>query len=98
MRERVLVDARSKPHLPVHVRLQFDGVRQRLAVLAPEKVYWPDGVAVDILKLCNGKRTIADIADELSRAYAAPVETIQTDVLEFIQSWMDLRLLRASAE
>ncbi len=98
MRERVLVNTRSKPHLPAHVRLQFDGVRQRLAVLAPERVYWPDEVAVDILKLCNGKRTVADIADELSRAYAAPVQTIQTDVLEFIQSWTDLRLLRAPAE
>jgi pyrroloquinoline quinone biosynthesis protein D len=98
MRERVVVNTRSKPHLPTHVRLQFDGVRQRLAVLAPERVYWPDEVAVDILKLCDGKRTVADIADELSQAYAAPVETIQTDVLEFIQSWTDLRLLRAPAE
>jgi hypothetical protein len=37
MRERVLVNTRSKPHLPVRVRMQFEGVRQRLAVLAPRE-------------------------------------------------------------
>ncbi len=95
-RERPLAAAEKKPHFPKHVRLQFDGVRGRFAVLAPERVYWPDETAVEILKLCDGERTISSIAARLAEDYAAPKETIQADVLEFIQSWSDLRLLRLS--
>jgi pyrroloquinoline quinone biosynthesis protein D len=95
-RERPLATAQSKPYLPRHVRLQFDGARERFAVLAPERVYWPDGTAVEVLKLCDGERTISSIASRLAQDYAAPKETIQADVLEFIQSWTDLRLLRLS--
>jgi len=94
--ERPLATAESKPYLPKHVRLQFDGIRERFAVLAPERVYWPEGTAVEILKLCDGERTISALAARLAEEYAAPVETIQADVLEFIQSWTDLRLLRLS--
>jgi pyrroloquinoline quinone biosynthesis protein D len=91
---RAIVNATSRPHLPPYVRLQFDGLRKKWVVLSPERVFWPDEVTVDILKLCDGGRSIADISDQLSRDYAAPREVIEADVLEFIQSWTDLRLLR----
>jgi pyrroloquinoline quinone biosynthesis protein D len=97
MLERAIVTSASKPHFPKYVRMQFDPVRNRFAVLAPERVYWPDDVTVDILKLCNGERSVAAIAAELARSYEAPVETIQTDVLEFVQSWTDLHLLKLPA-
>lgn len=93
-RERPMASAASKPHLPKHARLQFDELRQRFVVLAPERVYWPDNVTVDILKLCDGQRTIAEIATQLSKEYAAPRDVIETDILEFVQSWTDIRLLR----
>jgi len=73
--------------------MQLDQVRKRVAVLAPERVYWPDEIAADIVTLCDGKRTVAEIATKLAGEYAAPLNTIQTDVLEFVQSWLDLRLL-----
>ena len=94
--ERPLAAAETRPHLTKHVRLQFDSLRGHYAVLAPERVYWPDETAVEILKLCDGERTISSIAARLAEDYAAPKETIQADVLEFIQSWSDLRLLRLS--
>ena len=97
-RVRPLVTANSRPYLPRHVRIHFDTPRQRFAVLAPERVYWPDEIALAILKLCDGERTISAMAAQLAADYAAPVETIQADVLEFIQSWTDLRLLRLSRE
>lgn len=93
---RALATEASKPYLPEYVRLHFDGVRGRFAVLAPERVYWPDETAVEILQLCDGERTIDEVARRLSQDYAAPVETIRADVLEFIQSWADLRLLKLS--
>ena len=97
-RERPLVTAVSKPYLPKHVRVHFDATRQRFAVLAPERVHWPDETALAILKLCDGERTISVMAAQLAGEYAAPVEIIQADVLEFIQSWTDQRLLRLLEE
>ena len=93
-RVRVLVSAGSKPYLPRGVRMRYDTVRERFAVLGPERVYWPDPVSVDVLNLCDGQRSISSIAGQLAESYAAPVETIQADVLEFIQSWTDLHLLK----
>lgn len=93
-RTRALVNEASRPYFPKGVRMQFDAVRKRFAVLGPERVYWPDGVSADILKLCDGQRSISAIAEELAQSYAAPVDTIQADVLEFIQSWTDLHLLK----
>lgn len=83
----------SKPKLPRHVRLQLNELRERWVVLAPEKVFWPDAVTVDVLRLCNGERTIAEIAAALAAGYNAPVEVIKQDVLEFVQEWSDKRLL-----
>ena len=97
IRERAIVNSASRPHFPKYVRMQFDPVRNRFAVLAPERVYWPDDVTIDILKLCNGERSISVIAAELAQTYEAPLETIQADVLEFIQSWTDLHILKLSA-
>ncbi len=71
-RKRPIVTAESKPHFPKHARLQFDPLRRSFAVLAPERVFWPDEVAVDILKLCDGNRTVAAIAEHLAGEYEAP--------------------------
>ena len=95
-RTRVLVSAADTPYFPKGVRMQYDAVRKRFAVLGPERVYWPDAVSVDILQLCDGQRSISVIAAQLAQDYAAPVETIEADVLEFIQSWTDLHLLKLS--
>ncbi len=95
-RARALVEAGSRPRFPRFVRMRFDPVRQRAAVLAPERVYWPDDVAVAILNLCDGRRTVEAIAQSLAAEYAAPVETIAADVLEFVQSWTDKHLLTIS--
>jgi pyrroloquinoline quinone biosynthesis protein D len=92
--ERPIAGELSRPRFPAHVRMQFDPVRQRVAVLAPERVYWPDDIAKAILDLCDGERTIGVIAARLASEFAAPAETIRNDVLEFVQSWLDIRLLR----
>lgn len=93
-RERPVATPDSTPVMPPYVRLQFDELRQRYVALSPERIFWPDEVTVDILKLCDGARSIRAISQQLASEYAAPVETIEADVLEFIQSWTDIRLLK----
>lgn len=95
-RARTRVGPDTRPCLPPHVRLREDPVRRRLAVLAPEKVLWPDAVSADILARCDGRRAVRDIARDLAADYAAPADVIEADVTAFLQDWCD-RLLIADA-
>ncbi len=95
MRARVTVTPEFVPSLPGHVRMQFDDLRQKWVVLAPERVMWPDDVSVDILKLCTGSDSTSDIIDTLANDYNADRAEIEADVVEFLQDWSDRRLLQS---
>ncbi len=97
-RVRVTLSQDCVPLLPTHVRLKFDEIRQQWAVLAPEKVMWPDEISVEILKRCNGADTIGVIATGLAMEYNAPFQAILSDVLEFLQEWSDRLLIRCRPE
>jgi pyrroloquinoline quinone biosynthesis protein D len=57
------------PVLPNGFRLHWDKVRQRHVILYPEGALGLNETAVHVLELCDGKRTIEDIADELSARF-----------------------------
>ncbi len=59
----------SKPKLPEGVRLRWDGVRDRHVLLYPEGAISLNPTAVSVLELCDGKRTVDEIANELSAKY-----------------------------
>ncbi|HTG38894.1 pyrroloquinoline quinone biosynthesis peptide chaperone PqqD [Sphingomonas sp.] len=61
-------------------RFRFDAVRDAWILLAPEKLFMPDAIAVEILKLVDGERTIEGIVDELVARFAAPRAVIDRDV------------------
>jgi pyrroloquinoline quinone biosynthesis protein D len=90
---RRIVSDSSTPALKPHVRLQFDPLRGAWALLSPEKVFWPDEVSLDILRLCDGSRSMAQLLQELSDQYEAPIEEIAADVEAFLQEWSDRSLV-----
>ncbi|HEX2147440.1 MAG TPA: pyrroloquinoline quinone biosynthesis peptide chaperone PqqD [Pseudorhizobium sp.] len=92
-RERRIVTASSIPVLKHHVRLQYDPIRQAWALLSPERVFWPDETSLDILRLCDGKRSVTQILEKLASAYEAPSEEIAADVEAFLQEWSDRSLV-----
>ena len=57
------------PRLPVGFRLHWDKTRERHVLLFPEGAVALSPSAVEVLELCDGKRTIEDIADELSARF-----------------------------
>ena len=63
--------------LPRHARLKFDETRQVWVILAPERVLAPDEIAVEVLQLCDGVRSVADMVDQLAAKYAADREAIR---------------------
>jgi len=57
------------PVLPNGFRLHWDKVRERYVILYPEGALGLNETAVHVLQLCDGKRTIEDIANELSARF-----------------------------
>ena len=84
----ISVSETSRPVLPRHARLKFDETRQVWVILAPERVLAPDEIAVEVLQLCDGIRSVADMVDQLAAKYAADRDLIGTDVIAMLE---DLR-------
>ena len=87
--ERAIVSATSKPALPRHVKLRHDAARDTWTILAPERVFTPDAIAADVLRMCDGARTVDDIAAELAQSYNAPRQRILADVTSMLQELAD---------
>ena len=88
-RERVMLSAHSRPALTRHARLQYDPVRGAWALLSPERVFWPNEVSLDILRLCDGQHTFTQIVDSLADQFDMPATDIAPDVEMFLQEWCD---------
>ena len=86
---RAVVAAHSKPALPRHIKLRHDAARDRWTILALERVFSPDAIAVAVLKLCDGTRTVEAIAAELAQSYNAPKERILADIVSMLQELAD---------
>jgi pyrroloquinoline quinone biosynthesis protein D len=85
----ISVSEASRPVLPRHAKLKFDETRQRWVILAPERVLAPDDIAVEILQLCDGVRSVSDMTDMLATKYAAEREAIGADVVAMLQDLAD---------
>ncbi len=89
IRTRAIVTAATRPALPPHIKLRHDAGRGKWLVLAPERVFEPDEIAVAVLKLCDGARSVDDIASELAREYNAPKAEIVADIVSMLQDLAD---------
>src|SRR2546423_919617 len=94
----IQVSETSLPVLPRHAKLKFDETRQVWVILAPERVLAPDEIAVEVLKLCDGVRSVADLIDQLAVKYAAPRDAISTDVVAMLQDLADKGFLTEARE
>lgn len=62
------------------VKFRFDEVRGVWVLLAPEKLFMPDEITTEILRLVDGERSLARIASELAERFAAPLDVVLADV------------------
>ncbi|MDZ4842796.1 MAG: pyrroloquinoline quinone biosynthesis peptide chaperone PqqD [Hyphomicrobium aestuarii] len=93
-RTRAIAAPQSIPSLPRHIKLRHDAGRGRWIILAPERVFEPDDTAVEVLKLCDGARSVRDIAGQLAADYNAPISEIEGDIVEMVQDLADKGVLR----
>jgi pyrroloquinoline quinone biosynthesis protein D len=94
----ISVSEASRPVLPRHAKLKFDETRQRWVILAPERVLAPDDIAVEVLQLCDGVRSVGQMVDQLAEKYAAEREAILTDVIAMLQDLADKGFLTQARE
>jgi pyrroloquinoline quinone biosynthesis protein D len=88
-RQRAIVAAATRPTLAKGRRLHHDAARDRWVIQAPERVLSPDPIAVEVLRLCDGSRTVAEISEALAKRYAAPREQIEADIIAMLQDLAD---------
>ena len=65
-------------------RFQYEQAQGCHVLLFPEGMIQLNGTASAILKLCDGKQTVAEIICTLKQAYAE-VTGLERDVIEFLQ-------------
>jgi pyrroloquinoline quinone biosynthesis protein D len=94
----ISVSEASRPILPRHAKLKFDETRQVWVILAPERVLAPDPIAVEVLQLCDGVRSISQVVDHLAEKYAAERVAIATDVIAMLQDLADKGFLTEARE
>ena len=94
----IQVSEASRPILPRHAKLKFDETRQVWVILAPERVLAPDDIAVEVLQLCDGVRSVEQMIDLLAEKYAADRGAIGTDVIAMLQDLADKGFLTEARE
>ena len=94
----ISVSEASRPVLPRHAKLRFDETRQRWVILAPERVLAPDDIAVEVLQLCDGVRSVEAMIDLLAEKYTADRAAISTDVVAMLQDLADKGFLTEARE
>ncbi len=76
------VSATAVPRVAPKARLQWDEVRGRHVLLYPEGLVSLNATGAEIIGLCDGARSVADIVETLKQRYG-PVE-IEGDVAPFL--------------
>ena len=93
MSEAPVISGDAVPRFPRGVRLRYDDVRSQWMLLAPERILKPDGIALEILKRCDGKTTLDAIIDDLVQSFGAERQEVARDVREFLNGLAAKRIL-----
>jgi pyrroloquinoline quinone biosynthesis protein D len=81
----------NRPRLVAGARLQYDDVREEHLLLVPEGAVRLNETAAQVLELCDGRRSVEDIAGALSDRYAGA--DVTEDVRELIGGMGDRGLV-----
>ncbi len=81
------------PRLAPGVRLHFDTARNAWVLLGPERVIETEGPASEILRRCDGMRTVPEIIDQLATLYTADRAEIEGDVIEMLAELVAKRMV-----
>lgn len=84
MSDTAAIAADDRIRLTTGVRLQVDQLTHEPMLLYPEGLIKLNPTGAAILRLCDGHRSVREIAGELSQQFDAPLEVLQADVAEYL--------------
>ena len=93
MPENATIASDAKPRLPRGVRLEHNEAHGGWVLLAPERLFKADAIAVEILKRCTGEVTFDAIVDDLANTFTAPRERISADASKLLRGLAEKKLL-----
>ena len=81
----------TRPRLATGARLSYDDVREEHVLLIPEGAVRLNPTAAEVLELCDGERSLDDIAAALSERYDGA--DVRDDVVELVDAMAQKGLL-----
>jgi pyrroloquinoline quinone biosynthesis protein D len=81
----------TRPRLATGARLSYDDVREEHVLLIPEGAVRLNPTAAEVLELCDGERSLDDIAGALSERYDGA--DVRADVAELVDAMTQQGLL-----
>jgi pyrroloquinoline quinone biosynthesis protein D len=81
----------TRPRLATGARLSYDDVREEHVLLIPEGAVRLNPTAAQVLELCDGERSLDDIAAALSERYDGA--DVRDDVVELVDAMAQKGLL-----
>lgn len=89
-----MISASARPRLASKAKLRLDKKTGQQVLLYPEKGLLLNSTGAAILALCDGERSLRQIAEGLQASYAtATVEALERDVQAFLTSLAERGLL-----
>ena len=88
------IDPRARPSIGRGFRLQWEPAQQAHVLLYPEGMVKLNGSAGEILKRCDGARTVGEIVTEFETTFGAT--NLTSDVTAFMsfaltKHWLEIR-------
>jgi pyrroloquinoline quinone biosynthesis protein D len=83
--ENATIAPDAKPRLPRGVRLAHSEAQGGWVLLAPERLFKADAIALEILKRCTGEVTFDAIVDDLASTFTASRERISADASKLLR-------------
>ena len=94
MKARTDLADSAVPSLQRGVELRFDPAENAWTVSIPARVVMPDDIAIEVLKRCDGRTSIAAIVDELAQAFSANPEQLAADVDSMLRDLIDQGMIQ----
>lgn len=88
-----IIDTATTPHVSKRFRLQWEEAQQAWVLLYPEGMVKLNQSAGEILRRCDGARSVIEVVADLEQAFATT--GLEADVLAFLelarkQQWVDV--------
>jgi pyrroloquinoline quinone biosynthesis protein D len=90
-----MIDPRSRPQVASMYRLQFEPAQDAWVLLYPEGMVKLNAPAAEILRRCDGRRSVDQIVGELEQAFQRPA--LSADVKAFLHQADERGWLAADA-